>query len=325
MTERKRIDVINALFDRALIARVTARGVDEAMAAASTQTDGGAMLVELSIADESGLQLALDLAEKIRTDDPEIILGAGPVIKAADARTLIEAGLEFIGGPFDIGVAKACNRAGVLYLPSAQGLTDITAAAELAAELVRTPASRPEDLAEALAEALAANPGLNLVTDLLPGPEHIAPCLKAGAAVVTCPAAADAGKAADMVWEAARARGLPLFSGVEHTGTYPLEGQDAAEIADWYVDTLGFNKFEGEGYYFVFSQGPGRIEVLSAHEPTRAHMAIKVRHLGEAMRVLQEKGFDFEPVKDFGRAKAVFLKQTDPAGNKVHFLYLALS
>lgn len=321
MMGRKRIDVINALFERALIARVTAPGVDEAMAAATTQTDGGARLVELSIADENGLKLALELAKKVRTDDPEIILGAGPVIDAADAKSLIAAGLGFISGPFDAGIAKACNRAGVLYLPLAQGPEDITAAAELAAELIRTPASRPDDLAE----ALAANPGLSLVTDLLPGPEHISPCLKAGAAVVTCPAAANAGKAADMVWEAARARGLPLFSGVEHTGTYPLEGQDASEIADWYVDTLGFQKFEGEGYYFVFSQGPGRIEVLSAHEPTRAHMAIKVRHLGEAMRVLQAKGFDFEPVKDFGRAKAVFLKQTDPAGNKVHFLYLALS
>jgi len=321
MTQNKRIDVINALFDRALIARVTAQGVDAAMAAASTQTDGGAKLVELSIPDKGGLQLALDLAKKIQTEDPEIILGAGPVIHSADAKSLIEAGLEFISGPFDAAVAKACNLAKVLYLPLVQGPEDITAAAELAAELIRLPASQPDDLAG----ALAANPGLSLVTDLLPGPEQIAPCLKAGAAVVTCPAAADAGMAADMVWEAARARGLPLFSGVEHAGTYPLEGQDAAEIADWYVDTLGFQKFEGDGYYFVFSQGPGRIEVLCAHEPTRAHMAIKVRHLGEAMRVLQEKGFDFEPIKDFGRAKAVFLKQTDPAGNKVHFLYLALS
>lgn len=321
MTERIRMDVINALFDRALIARVTALGVDEAMAAASTQADGGAKLVEVSIADESGLQLALDLAEKIRSDDPEIILGAGPVINAADTQSLIEAGLEFISGPFVAGVAKACNLAKVLYLPLAQGSPDIEAAAELAAELIRIPSSQPDDLAE----ALAANPGLSLVTDLLPGPEHIAPCLKAGAAVVTCPAAADAGKAADMVWESAKARGLPLFSGVEHVGTYPLEGQDAAEIADWYVDKLGFQKFEGDGYSFVFSQGPGRIEVLTAYEPTRAHMAIKVRHLGEAMRVLQEKGFDFEPIKDFGRTKAVFLKQTDPAGNKVHFLYLALS
>jgi 2-dehydro-3-deoxyphosphogluconate aldolase/(4S)-4-hydroxy-2-oxoglutarate aldolase len=321
MTERKRIDVINALYDRALIARLTAQGVDKTFAAASTQGDGGAKLVEVSIADESGLQFALDLAKKVRSDDPEIILGAGPVVHAADANSLIEAGLEFISGPFDAGVAKTCNLARVLYLPSAHGPEDIKAATELAAELIRIPASQPDDLAE----AAAANPGLSLVSDLLPGPEHIAPCLKAGAAAVTSPAAADAGQAADMVWEAARARGLPLFSGVEHTGTYPLEGQDAAEIVDWYVDTLGFEKFEGDGFYFVFSQGPGRIEVLSAHEPTRAHMAIKVRHLGEAMRVLQEKGFDFEPVKDFGRVKAVFLKQTDSAGNKVHFLYQALS
>ena len=41
MTGRKRIDVINALFDRALIARVTAQGVDEALAAAGTQYDLG--------------------------------------------------------------------------------------------------------------------------------------------------------------------------------------------------------------------------------------------------------------------------------------------
>jgi len=321
MTERKRIDIINAIYDRALIARVRAQGVDEALAAAITQADGGSNLVEVSIADESGLQFTMDLARKIQTDDPEIILGAGPVIHAADAKSLIEAGLEFISGPFNTGVSKSCNFAGVLYLPLAKGPSDIAAAAEMAAELIRTPASQPADLAE----ALAANPGVSLVTDLLAGPEHIGPCLKAGAAVVTCPAAADAGKAADMVWEAARARGLPLFAGVEHTGTYPLEGQDAAEIADWYVHTLGFQKFEGDGYSFVFSQGPGRIEVLTAYEPTRAHMAIKVRHLEEAMRVLQEKGFDFEPVKDFGRTKAVFLKQSDPAGNKVHLLYRALS
>lgn len=321
MTERKRIDVINALYDRALIARVTAQGVDEAVAAASTQTDGGAKLVEFGLPDESELKFALDLAEKIQAEDPETIWGANPVTNAADAQRLIEAGADFICGPFDAEVAKACNRARVLYLPLIQGPEDITAPAELAVEMIRIPAIQPDDLAK----AAAANPGLSLVSDLLPAPEHIAPCLKAGAAAVTSPAAADAGQAADMVWEAARARGLPLFSGVEHAGTYPLEGQDAAEIVDWYVDTLGFEKFEGDGFYFVFNRGPGRIEVLSAHEPTRAHMAIKVRHLGEAMRVLQEKGFDFEPIKDFGRTKAVFLKQTDPAGNKVHFLYLALS
>jgi len=321
MAKRKRIDIINALYDRALIARIRARGVDEALAAASTQADGGANLVELSIPDKHSLQFALDLAKKVKIEDPEIILGVGPVINTADAKSLIEAGFEFISGPFDAGVAKVCNLSKVLYLPLAQDPQDITAAAEMAAELIRTPANQPGDIIE----ALSAKPELSLVTELLAGPEYIESCFKAGASVVTCPAAADAEKAADMVWEAAKARGLPLFTGVEHTGTYPLEGQDAAEITDWYVDTLGFQKFEGDGYAFVFGQGPGRIEVLTAYEPTRAHMAIKVRHLGEAMRVLQEKGFDFEPIKDFGRTKAVFLKQSDPAGNKVHFLYRALS
>ena len=90
------------------------------------------------------------------------------------------------------------------------------------------------------------------------------------------------------------------------------------------LDTVSFDIDEGESWYFVHSTGPGRIEILKDHEPTKAHVAIKVRHFELACRMLAGKGIEFEPVKDFGRVKAIFLKQRDPAGHKVHLLYQAL-
>jgi hypothetical protein len=111
---------------------------------------------------------------------------------------------------------------------------------------------------------------------------------------------------------------------VEHLGIYPEAGQAASKLTDWYNDMFGFVVDEGESWYFVHSSGPGRIEILKDHEPTKAHVAIKVRHFDLACRMLADKGVEFGPVKDFGRVKAVFLKQRDPAGHKVHLLYQAL-
>jgi hypothetical protein len=109
-----------------------------------------------------------------------------------------------------------------------------------------------------------------------------------------------------------------------YLGIYPQSGQAAGELTDWYNELFGFDVDEGESWYFMHSTGPGRIEILKAHEPTKARVAIKVRHFDLACQTLSDMGVEFEPVKDFGRVKAVFLKQRDPAGHKVHLLYQAL-
>ena len=126
------------------------------------------------------------------------------------------------------------------------------------------------------------------------------------------------------LWAIHQARGRPLFSGVEHVGLYPERGQDGRDIAQWYADIFGFGLFEGDTYFFAHSSGPGRIEILKESEQTKAHVAIKVRNFEAGCQFLQDRGIALDSPKLLGRAKAVFLKDRDPAGNKVHLIYQAI-
>lgn len=169
--------------------------------------------------------------------------------------------------------------------------------------------------------------------DVPPQRESVAAWIRSGAACLEIDAAAIAPDGSpraltaamtDLLWHVKEARGEKLFCGVEHLGIYPEKGQPAAELTDWYSRMFEFEIDEGPAWYFALSSGPGRIEILKDHEPVKAHVAIKVRHFELGCRLLQEKGIEFEPVKDFGRIKAVFLKQRDPAGHKVHLIFQAL-
>ena len=60
---------------------------------------------------------------------PDMLIGAGPVINAEQAREAISCGAKFIVGPgFSRGVAIECREKGVLYLPGCVTATDIIAA-----------------------------------------------------------------------------------------------------------------------------------------------------------------------------------------------------
>jgi hypothetical protein len=220
-------------------------------------------------------------------------------------------------------------------MPVCRSLQDIEAAEEMGVETVRVHPFEPEMTPAFLKALLQDRPWTRVMKagDVEPGPEAVAAWIEAGAACIGIDVQAMAdpadverlpGRISDLIWYVKKARGENLFCGVEHLGIYPEEGQAAGELTDWYNEMFGFGIDEGESWYFVHSTGPGRIEILKDHEPTKAHVAIKVWHFELACRMLAEKGVEFEPVKDFGRVKAVFLKQRDPAGHKVHLLYQAL-
>ncbi len=321
----KRIEVVNAIRNRGLIARLEPAGYEKTQAAVTALADGGACVVELVLQQPGGEKDFSALANHCKANDPAVLLGGGPADEAGAAIRLIEAGADFITGVFDAEAARLCNRNKVLYLPLANDEDAITAAEDAGAEQVRVDVDSPAGLAR-----LAAG---HLRSDFLPvkgiAAGGMEAWLQAGAACLYFEAGTGtdglATQAADRLWEAAGARGLPLFSGLEHWGTYPRKGQDSQEIVDWYVNSFGFKHLEGEYFHFVSSAGPGRLEILKEHEPTRGHMAIKVRHMPAAVEALAARGIGFEPVKDLGRVKVVFLKQPDPAGNKVHLLYQAVA
>ncbi|MGQ9524691.1 MAG: VOC family protein [Armatimonadota bacterium] len=59
------------------------------------------------------------------------------------------------------------------------------------------------------------------------------------------------------------------------------------------------------------------------HAPAsdRAHIAIRVADFDEAIRVLRKNGVELEEPTIRPGGKSAFLKETDPAGHRVHIVW----
>jgi len=336
MTRFARVDVINSIYERGLVPSFSAGDLKEAGHIVKACADGGARVILFRFQNAADITTFGALVKEIAGADPDVVLGAGPVVDPQTADELLNAGAGFIvGAKFDPEIARQCHRRKVTYIPVCRSLAEIDAAEEMGVETVRIHGFDPELTPATLKDLQQQRPWTRIMKsgDIEPDPQQVAAWVEAGAACIgmdvqaiaaTGSPAALTAQVAELIWFIKEARGENLFCSVEHLGIYPKAGQPASELTGWYNDMFGFDVDEGESWYFVNTTGPGRIEILKDHEPTKAHVAIKVRHFDRACRMLADKGVEFEPVKDFGRVKAVFLKQRDPAGHKVHLLYQAL-
>jgi catechol 2,3-dioxygenase-like lactoylglutathione lyase family enzyme len=103
---------------------------------------------------------------------------------------------------------------------------------------------------------------------------------------------------------------------------YPAEGVTGREMVDWYAGTFGFRDKEGQSSFFMSSSGPGRIEVMKDKEFDKPHIAVRVTNFELACRILEQKGIKLDEPKIKDDIKAVFLKDADPAGNRIHLLWM---
>mgnify|MGYP000895793504 CR=1 FL=1 len=87
------------------------------------------------------------------------------------------------------------------------------------------------------------------------------------------------------------------------------------------ADTFGFASAEGASSFFVFSPGAGRIEVMKGPEWRKPHIAVRVANFERAVDILKAKGVELEAPKIAGGVKTVYLKNPDPAGNRVHLFW----
>ena len=336
MANYTRLEVINSIYERGLIPHVHIRDHKAIIDLLTALVDGGARVIELRISESQDLKAISDLIPHAKENDPVLMLGVGMVDDPETAVRYMDMGADFLSGSkFHPDVARVCNQRKVLYIPTCHDLAETTAAEEMGAELIKVEEKDPAFIKRIMEQKRWSRMMPTLVEN--PDLEVVRPWIEAGAACLSLnvktikkeavssqdwPALTEATEAC--LWAIAQARGNPLFSGVEHVGLYPEEGQDAREIAQWYVQTFGFHLDEGETYFFARSTGPGRIEILKDTEPLKAHVAIKVRNFQAGLEHLRERGIDLEPPKLLGRIRAVFLKERDPAGNKVHLIYQAI-
>jgi len=117
-----------------------------------------------------------------------------------------------------------------------------------------------------------------------------------------------------------------MFTGLEHLA---IASPDPKQLAEWYVETLGFRiNFEYGGNFFIRAQDRGMIEIIPSQgerpetqqrTPGLRHLAISVDDFDAAYRHLQTLGVKFsgEPFVNQGN-RLVFFSDLD--GNLVHLI-----
>lgn len=298
--------------------------------------DGGLKIAEFTNRGDFAYQVFSELAKWVNKEFDDVILGVGSVIDPGTATIYINNGANFVVGPiFNPEIAKVCNRRKVPYSPGCGSPSEISQAEEMGCDIVKVfPGSRLKP--GFIKSMLGPCPWVKLMPTggVDATRESVSEWIKAGAACLGIGSkliVKDLVKAGDfeaitekveqvLSW-IREARGVPLFLGVEHVGVYVEKGT-GHKVSEWYADTFGLTATEGRSSIFVSGRGTGRIEVMKQPEAIKCHIAIRVSNFEEACRHLQEKGIELEEPRIKKGVKAAFLKKPDPAGNRVHLLYL---
>jgi 2-dehydro-3-deoxyphosphogluconate aldolase / (4S)-4-hydroxy-2-oxoglutarate aldolase len=297
---------------------------------------GGGKVIEFTNRGDRAFQVFAELIAAVEKSDPSVILGVGSVLDVATAGLYINLGANFIvGSVTNPEVARLCNRRKIPYFPGCQTPSEISAAEELGVEFCKV---------------FPGNLGGPAFVKAIKGPcpwtkvmitggveakyENIKSWFDAGASCIGMGsdlvrkdlldaqnwAGLTALTAQCLAW-VRKARGLPLYLGVEHVGLYPTAQASGADIATWYEKTFGFKTKEGNSSIFVSGKGSGRIEVMKAEPDRPCHVAVLVSDFEAAVADLQARGIELLEPNLKPTSKAVYLKNPDPAGNTVHLLW----
>jgi 2-dehydro-3-deoxyphosphogluconate aldolase / (4S)-4-hydroxy-2-oxoglutarate aldolase len=332
-----RMDVYNAILEGGMLPLFYQGEKESAIEIATACAQGGAKVIEFTNRGEMAYPVFCDLIQHFRTADPSIMFGVGSVIDSATAALFIAAGANFIVGPsLQPDVARQCNRQKIAYFPGCATATEISQAEELGAEICKVFPGEQVGGPGFISALMAPGPWHRLMPTggVDATEESVAAWINAGAAAVgmgsklittKAVAAKDFGVIAQGVAQirfwVKKARGAPLFEGLEHIGLIPHGKVSAADLVKWYETAFHFKAAEGNSSYFISGSGPGRIEVDKDASIKPTHIAIRVSNFEEAIAVLKAKGIELEEPTVKPTSKTVYLKNADPNGNLVHILW----
>ncbi len=298
--------------------------------------DGEAKVVEFTNRGDFAYQVFTELAKWCNKEYSDVILGVGSVIDPVTAAIYINSGTNFVVGPvLNPEIAKVCNRRKIPYMPGCGSASEISEAEEVGCDIVKIFPGEEVGGPSFVKNLLGPCPWAKLMPTggVDTTRESIFEWIKAGTAALGIGSKliskelVNAGnfeeitkKVEQCLWWIKEARGTPLFLGVEHVGLYP-DGATGEELSDWYAKIFGFAKAEGASSFFISGQGSGRIEIMKKAEFPKCHIAIRVSNFEEACNSLQKMGIELEEPRVRKGVKAVFLKNPDPAGNRVHLIY----
>lgn len=112
--------------------------------------DGGIKLIEITLNSDEALNLIKKLSSEFEN---KMLVGAGTVLTAKDARAAIDAGAKFLISPMlDVDVINTAKENNVVSIPGAYTPTEIYTAYKNGADIIKIfPAQTPEYLKQILA------------------------------------------------------------------------------------------------------------------------------------------------------------------------------
>ena len=100
--------------------------------------EGGMRAFEFTNRGDFAHEVFSSLVKFVRSECPEMAIGAGTVMDAPTAAIFIQCGADFIVGPnFNPDIAKICNRRGIPYSPGCGSVSEIDNALEAGCDLVK--------------------------------------------------------------------------------------------------------------------------------------------------------------------------------------------
>ena len=121
--------------DSGLVAVIRAEKADQAISIARAVSEGGIVAIEITMTVPDAFNVMKEVHNVL---GGRILLGAGTVLDAENARRAIEAGAEFIVSPIlNTEIIKVCRKHGKIAIPGAFTPTEIVAAWKSGAHIVK--------------------------------------------------------------------------------------------------------------------------------------------------------------------------------------------
>jgi len=127
-------EVLRKIEAKKLVLVVRTSNLDEARIAVEVLSSVGFEVFEITLTIPNATELIRELSDK----KPEILIGAGTVLSAEQARKCIESGAKFIVSPaFDAETVAFCNAEKIAVMPGALTPTEVSAAWKAGADVIK--------------------------------------------------------------------------------------------------------------------------------------------------------------------------------------------
>lgn len=132
----EKLDDLQRIVDRGIVAVVRAENAEKALAVAEAIKAAGIDIIEITLTVPGCMDVIRELARAY--SGKEVLIGAGTVLDPETARTALLCGAEFVVSPhLNPETVRLCNRYQKVCIPGAMSVTEVVQAMECGADIVK--------------------------------------------------------------------------------------------------------------------------------------------------------------------------------------------